>query len=123
VFFSLVFGNKQGILFAIIGGIFQDVLISSVIGVNVFIYAFIAVVIDFIDDSLFKDNTITPIILLICSTFIYNLMFIIFMFFLSEELNYGEFFKIVSIEIILNTIVGIIIYKFGIKKIVGYNLR
>lgn len=123
VFMALVFGNRNALTAAVISGVLQDIFYGWAIGVNVFIYIFLAILIDMIDESVFKDKSMTPFVLMIGATLFYYLMYIGFMFILRVPAAYNQVPLRFLIEVTMNTILGLIIYKSLIKKMMGYELR
>lgn len=123
VFMALVFGNRNALTAAIISGLFQDIYYSWAIGVNVFIYFFLAILIDMIDDSVFKDKSLTPFVLLIGSTVFYYVVHSAFMFILGVPVEWQSTLIKLAIEMIMNVFLGLFIYKNLIKKMMGYELR
>lgn len=123
VFMALVFGNRNALTAAVISGLFQDIYYSWAIGVNIFIYFFLAILIDMIDDSVFKDKSLTPFVLLIGSTFFYYVVHTAFMFILGVPFEWQPTLVSFAIETVMNTVVGLLIYKNLIKKMMGYELR
>lgn len=123
VFMALVFGNRNALTAAVISGILQDIFYGWAIGVNVFIYVFIAILIDMIDESVFKDKSMTPFVLMIGATLFYHIMYIGFIFILRVPTDYSLVPLRFLIEVTMNTVLGLVIYKSLIKKLIGYELR
>ena len=123
VFMALVFGNRNAITAAIICGILQDIFYGWAIGVNVFIYISLAILIDMIDESVFKDKSMTPFVLLIGTTFLYHLMYTGFMFILRVPIDFQIVLVRLVIETVMNTVLGLLIYRNLIRKLIGYELR
>ncbi len=123
VFMALVFGNRNALTAAVISGLFQDIYYSWAIGVNIFIYFFLAILIDMIDDSVFKDKSLTPLVLLVGSTLFYYIVHSAFMLLLGVSLDWQQIFMNFFIETFMNTVFGLLIYNNLIKKMIGYELR
>lgn len=123
VFMALIFGNRNALTAAVISGLLQDFFYGWAIGVNVFIYVAIAILIDMIDESVFKDKSMTVFVLLIGSTFLYQIMFMGFMFILRVPIQISELPLRFIIEAVMNTVLGLLIYKNIIRKLIGYELR
>ncbi len=123
VFMALVFGNRNALTAAVISGLMQDIFYGWAIGVNVFIYVFIAILIDMIDESVFKDKSMTPFVLIIGATLFYHIMYIGFIFILRVPTDYSLVPLRFLIEVVMNTVLGLVIYKSLIKKMIGYELR
>lgn len=123
VFMGLVFGNRNALTAAIISGLLQDIFYGWAIGVNVFIYVSLAIVIDMIDESVFKDKSMTPLVLIAGSTLFYHGFYAIFMFILRVPIDVVQNSVSALIEMGMNTIVGLLFYKHVIRRILGYELR
>jgi rod shape-determining protein MreD len=87
------------------------------------IYALIAIVIGFIEEKIFKDNFITPIVLISISTIFYNVVFFLFMYLIKSPIHYSGLAMRISIEVVENVVIGMFIYRWAFKKVVGYSLR
>ena len=120
---GLVFGNRNALTAAVISGLLQDIFYGWAIGVNVFIYVSLAIVIDMIDESVFKDKSMTPFVLLGTSTVFYHCFYALFMFILRVPINIGHLSVATLIEVVMNTAFGLIIYKHIIRRMLGYELR
>lgn len=123
VIFVLLYGNSTGLIFAVISGILQDFMMSKVLSINLLIYATIAIVISLMEEKIFKDNFIAPIILIGISTIFYNLLVFIFMYLIKSPIHYSGLITRVSIEMFENILIGMLVYRWAFKKVVGYNLR
>jgi rod shape-determining protein MreD len=112
VVLALAKGKYYGGVFGLIIGLLQDVIFSVTIGVNGFIYFFVGYLIGFVEDTFARDNIVNPIILTALATIFYNIVYSLFLFFLSINISYISAVKSVfSLEVIYNSIVSIIIYK------------
>jgi len=124
VIFTVLFGTVEGIKTAATAGIIQDLFLSQAIGLNLFIYLSLAMLIGLIEERLFKDNYLTPIILTIVSTFYYHLLHFVVMFFLRNGNDFRFILQEVYIvEAFLNTLICIVVYKRVFVKVYGYELR
>jgi rod shape-determining protein MreD len=123
VFMALVFGNRNALTAAVISGLLQDIFYGWAIGVNVFIYIFLAILIDMVDESVFKDKSMTPFVLMVGATFFYQLMYFGFMAILRVPNEMTLVPLRFLIEVVMNTALGLLIYKSLIKKLMGYELR
>ena len=123
VFLALVSTNRNALTAAVVSGMLQDVYYSWALGVNLFIYLGLAIVIDMIDESVFKDNSKTPLILVTGGTLFYHLFYTAFMILLRMPIIWPELAVKVGLEIVMNGIFGYFVYKYFIKRMVGYELR
>lgn len=112
VIISLAKGKYLGGIFGIFIGLLQDIIFSSTIGINAFIFFVAGYFIGFIEDTFARDNIINPIIFTGLTTVYYNIMYSLFMFFLSTHITFIDAVKSVfSIEVLYNSVVSILIYK------------
>jgi len=115
---GLFAGSKIGIAFGIFFGIVLDFFISKNIGISAIMLGIIGLVGGYLDRSFSKDSRITMIMMVVISTFLYEVGIIIFNYFINETLiNIWYLLKTLVIELIYNSIITIIIYplimKFG----------
>ncbi|NMB08695.1 MAG: rod shape-determining protein MreD [Tissierellia bacterium] len=112
VLISLLRGKTVGSIVGILIGLLQDIIFSTVIGVNGIIYFFIAYIIGMNEEKLAKDNILIPILLSFFATMFYHLLYYLFMFFLGHSINFYAFFKkIVLLEMLYNGLLSILFYK------------
>lgn len=123
VFMGLVFSNRDALTAAVISGLLQDIFYGWAIGVNIFIYVSIAILIDMIDESVFKDKSMTPFVLIAGSTLFYHLLYMAFMFILRVPIDLPLLMLRTVIELAMNVVLGLLIYKHIIKRVIGYELR
>ena len=108
---ALLRGKYYGGFTGIIMGLLQDVIFSSVIGINAFIYFFAGYLIGMAENKLSRDNMFIPILFSIIGTIYYNFAYYTFMFFLSRNIPFLSFSKyIMLIEILYNIVLAIPIY-------------
>jgi len=123
VILVLLYGNPTGVVFAVVSGFLQDTMMSKVLSINLMIYALIAMGIGLIEGKIFKDNFITPIVLISISTVFYNLVFFLIMYLIKSPIHYSGLTMRMLIEVFENVVIGMFIYKWAFKKVVGYSLR
>ena len=117
VIFSILLGRKEGIIAAVIGGFFQDLLFGRAMGINILIYLIIAYLVSSIERKVFKENVITPLILFILSTLSYHLLYFIIFYFFRYQFSFIDVVtNIVGVEMIYNIIVGLLMYKIALNR-------
>ncbi len=92
VLVALIKGKNAGSMVGLLIGLLQDIIFSTVVGVNGIIYFFIGYIIGISEDKLSKDNLLIPIFLTLLSTLFYHLSYYLFMFFLGHNINFSAFF-------------------------------
>lgn len=118
---SMLSGRKKGITAGIVTGIMQDIFFSKAIGINILIYTFLGYLIGGVEGRLFKDNYITPLILISLSTFFYHSIYYILMHFLRHSVDYLSVLRTtIFTETIYNSIVGIIMYRILFNHVYEY---
>lgn len=116
---SLLKGKYYGGFLGIIIGLLQDIVFSSVIGINSFIYFFAGYLIGLAENKLSRDNLFIPILFSIVGTIYYNFIYYTFMFFLSKNIPFLSVSKyIMIIEILYNMVLAIPIYMIFSKVFV-----
>ena len=111
MFISLLKGKYYGGFIGIIVGLLQDIIFSSVIGINSFIYFFAGYLTGMAENKLSRDNMFIPILFSLIGTIYYNFTYYTFMFFLSENIPFLSFSKyIMLIEMLYNIVLAIPIY-------------
>lgn len=109
---SILYGRETGLSTGFLTGVLQDIFFSKAIGINILIYLLIAYTIGGLRRKLFKDNYLTPAILIVLATFFYHLSYFIIMYFLKNSISFSLIFKdILPIESLLNIVIGLLIYK------------
>ena len=113
---SLFKGKYYGGFTGLIIGLLQDIIFSSVIGINSFIYFFAGYITGMVENKLSRENPFIPILFSLVGTIYYNFMYYIFMFFLSTNIPFLSFSKsIMLVEILYNIIAAIPIYMIFSK--------
>ncbi len=121
VIISLLCGRKKGVAAGFLAGILQDLFFSRAIGIHILIYISIAYLIGGLENKIFKDNIVAPLILVTVSTLGYHLFYYVIMFFLSHEIDILFILRnVFSIEVIYNVVLGVLVYKKLYKYIYSY---
>ena len=123
IVFSTIYSNNEGVLLALFLGFFQDLFLMKAFGINIIIYILIAYVVSGLEESLFKDNFITPIAFIFASTFSYYVLEFVFMYFLGDSILFSKFIEVCLKEAIYNCCLGLLIYSIFLKKVHGFSLR
>lgn len=125
LFIILIFsiGIKYNKLFSsIIGliiGFFLDLLISSKIGINMFLFGGLGFITSYMSEILFSENKLTNILIIFFSTIIIEIIkYILNIFYLNINIEIKTFIFIIFIEAIYNILIFIIIYPIW-KIIIG----
>ena len=123
VMVALLFGNRAGLAAAFFSGLLLDILYSQAVGINVFIFCTIAILIDLFDEVLFKDNSLTPLMLIVAGTVVYHGLFLAHAYFFNLPIVSDKVVVIIVIESVLNAVVGLVLYKYVVRRWFGYELR
>lgn len=120
----VMFGRFSGIKTAIYAGLFTDMLIGKGLGVYLLIYLAIASMIALLEEKIFKDNYITPIVLIIATTTIFHVFFFVIDYFATGDINLVRWLVgIVMPEIIYNLVIGVLAYTHSFRLYMGYHMR
>ena len=124
VVIALLKGKKAGGIVGLLIGLLQDIIFSSVIGVNGFIYFFVGYFVGMAENKLSKDNMLIPFIMTAGATVGYHLLYYLFMFFLGHDIAFSVFFKkVVLFEMTYNSLLSILFYKWFSKIFIVPSIR
>lgn len=113
---ALLAGKKTGSVLGLVLGLLEDILFYDVIGVHALIYFIIGYLIGLTDKKVFKENLFLPFFFTSISTFAFHIIYYVFMYFLSINVDFISLMKnVVIIETILNSLLSIIFYKQFLK--------
>lgn len=122
LFISLFAGYKVGISFGIISGLFLDIIIGKNIGTTALMLGVIGAIGGYFDKNFSKESKLTIILMVLGSTFIYEIgIYIIQIMRLSINVEILPFLIKLSIEAIYNMILTIILYPLVQKT--GYRIE
>lgn len=124
VILALAKGKYYGGFYGLVIGLIQDIMYSTVIGINAFILFFAGYFIGFIEDTFARDNIINPIVFTALTTIYYNILYSLFLYFLSRNISFVTAVRSVfSFEVIYNGLVSIAVYKLFQKIFSGPKIR
>lgn len=122
LFIGLFVGKKLGLVFGLIFGIYLDLLLGKAIGISGIMLGIVGLLGEYLDKSFSKDSRLTMLLMVIGSTFIYELGAYIFQIIKWNVLiEIFPFIRNVLIEIIFNIALLIILYPLIQKA--GYYLE
>jgi len=122
LFISLFAGYRVGISFGIISGLFLDIIIGKNIGTTALMLGVIGAIGGYFDKNFSKESKLTIILMVLGSTFIYEIgIYIIQIMRLSINVEILPFLIKLSIEAIYNMILTIILYPLVQKT--GYRIE
>lgn len=126
IIFSIVIlahqGKEKAMTFALTCGLLQDLFLGRLLGVNVIAYLAVVLFADRMIRVLFKGNYLTPLFLIATSTAIYHVVFYVIMFFFQITIPFSLLGERIATEIILNALIGIVMYAKVFKWTNGYKL-
>lgn len=123
VVFAALYNRKEALFMAGFAGVFQDLFLSKVLGIHFMIYMIVAGIIGSFEETFFKDNVLTPFLLMAVSTLCYHGIWLGIMSLLGSRINTEVLGMNLLIETLENAVLGSILYGFVLKKIYGYGLR
>lgn len=108
-----MYGKKLGLYTGFFCGAFIDLMYGDVVGISIFIFAFIGYMDGMANNLYFRDDISVPVIVIACSDLAYGVMFYVCNFLMRGRLDILSYMVHVMIpEMIYTMVVGIIIYKF-----------
>jgi len=117
VLIAIYYNNKTILLYSLMSGLIQDLYTSPYIGINIMIYIVISLLLIRFESAFNKTNIISPIFLISMATSLYNIMYFVILKVLNLNFNVYRLFDILIIQLTLNVILGIIIFKLTQKEI------
>ena len=107
-------GQYNGLFTGAVCGLFIDLMYSSVVGVNIFIYAVIGFIMGITNKVYIEDDIILPIMTITAGDLIYGVLFYILKFLLRGRLELLEYIKNTILpELIYTVIIGVFVFKFA----------
>jgi len=122
VIFAILYSEKHGYLMVLISGALQDIFLGKILVVNVLVYIIVLYLVIRVSRILFKGNFLTPIFVMAIATIAYHFFFYFIMFFLQSTIPIAFLWEKITTEIILNCLIGTVIYSRYYKKTFGYRL-
>ncbi len=121
---AVIFSRQTSFKVALLSGFLSDVLFGKGVGVHIAIYVVVVIFIASLEEKIFKDNYITPVILLVMATAYYHLVFLIVHYFSTGNfVLFPRLFTIVLPEILYNLCVGVALYVLAFRIAEGYQMR
>jgi len=123
VVFGALYGKREGLYMAAFAGLFQDMFLSKILCINLLIYVIVAWIIGSFEESLFKDNFLTPLVITGVSTLSYHLVWMGIMYIFRSNVDQTLILKVLILETVLNGIISVFLYGNVLKRLYGYGLR
>jgi len=120
--YALLSSSENAYIFAIVSGLLQDTFLGKVLFVNTIIYITLVYLARRFGDIMFKGNDLTPLFITALATVLYHFLFFVFMFFLQSSIPLHLILDKMIIETILNSIIGLLLYRILFKNVFGYKL-
>lgn len=121
---SVLFDRWTSVKAAILAGVLQDLLIGKGLAINLSIYLVVAIFISMLEEKIFKDNYVTPVVLITSATVFYHLFMTVIHYFSTGDFVLGSMIIGILIpEIIYNLAVGVITYVRAFRIHMGYQMR
>lgn len=111
LFCGMFIGKMQGMILGVVYGLIIDLLLNNTVGITAIMLGIIGFATGFIEKNFSTDSRLNIMLVVIGSTFVYELgEYILKIFMSSIEINILAFIKIVLIEMFFNAMITIIIY-------------
>lgn len=110
--------KKIAAILGFIMGVYIDILTAKQVGISAIVFTFLGYICGFLDKSFSKDSKLTIMLMVIASTFIYEVVIYIYLS-ISNNVPFEilGFLKILAIELLFNGLLTIIMYplikRFG----------
>lgn len=122
LFISLFVGTKVGITYGVFFGIFLDVVMGKNVGIYTIMLTIVSMLGIYFDKNFSKDSRLTIMLMVIASTFIFELgCYVLNIIMQGINIEVLYFIKTIVVEIIYNAIITIIIYP-GVQ-LLGYKIE
>jgi len=124
VVIAMLGGLQRGLAFGLMAGLLQDLFFSKALGLHMLIYGLLALGIGLLESRLFKDNRLTPTVLIVGSTLFFY-CFSAAVFYLAEAVaGIGHVLtRQFPLEALYNTGVCLLFYRRLFARVYGYGLR
>lgn len=117
VVYSFFFQKMDGLVIGVIFGILQDMLCGQIIGISALIYLILGMLLKLMRTTVFKDNRILLLFVVIFSTLFYALAYwLLSCIMLQTGLSLLYSLKRVPISIVMNFIVLLLIIPIAKKR-------
>ncbi len=122
LFIGLFAGNKLGLASGIIFGLYLDIILNKNVGITAILLGIIGFSGGVLDKNFSKESRITIMLMVIGGTAIFEIgSYVLRVFMQNAAFEIVNFLKILSIEILYNTIITIILYPIIQKA--GYYIE
>lgn len=109
--YALIRGKEEGAIYGLFAGLLMDIMGGKIIGAYALMGMYLGLAVGSLNKDIYKENYLIPFMLTAGGTFVYNLIFYIFSYFLfiQEQLLWYVVAYIIP-ETIYNTVLSVIIY-------------
>lgn len=122
LFIGLFAGKRPGIIYGVIIGLLLDLLTSQSLGATSIMFGIIGFLGGYFDKNFSKENRLTIMGMGIGACFLFEIgVYVVNSSILTYPIEILEFLKILSIELLFNTLLTIIIYPIFQKA--GYKIE
>lgn len=112
VAFGYMRGEKEGLYIGFCCGLLVDCIYGDVVGIYAFIYMLIGYINGFVNKMYYSDDIIIPVALVAASDFIYDFLYYVFEFLLRGRLNFFFYLKRIMLpELIYTVLLSVLFYK------------
>lgn len=117
VLFTVLFGRKEGLLFALFSGLFADAFTGLIFGSNTLLYLGIALVISAFEDYIFKDNLLTSLVMIGLATLLFYLGSGVLFFLFGQRHLLSGLVDPLLLEALYNVLIGVVLFKWLFRYI------
>jgi rod shape-determining protein MreD len=121
VLFALLNGERSGMVVGSLAGLLQDILRGRLIGMNLLALALTSYAVGWLENKIFKDNFLVPVVVVFLASLLHGLFMIMFTRIAGLDSSWQIGLRIGLIEALYNTILVPLIYgKFLISTNRGF---
>ena len=120
IVFSFLFNEKHGIIFGVPFGLLSDLSFSQVIGISALCYFLVALTIEGLKKSIYRDNVVSVIFISGFGTLLYNTLYWGISGIFGGNMDFVYMLFKQPISMVYNTILVLPIYWFLVRKVIRY---
>ena len=111
LFVGLFMDKRIAAVLGFIMGIYLDILTAKQVGISAIVFTFLGYICGFLDNRFSKDSKLTIMLMVIASTFVYEVIVYIYLSISNNvSLDVLGFLRILGIELLFNGLLTIILY-------------
>lgn len=110
ILYTLFRGRKAGVWFAVLNGLFFDMVITRNLGTNLLLFSLIAYAVGSLEGKIYKDNLLVPMGTVLAGSISYYLLFFPLAIYAQIPLTISYFWKVLIIGTLYNVVLTPLFY-------------